>query len=428
MESFKHRLNNLFENHGELIKLRQLIEEQKRNAWLVGGCLRDLLLCRPIFDVDVAVEGDPTELAQQWAQLCSGRWFWLDRDRLQSRVLLPNQLTVDFTPLRASTIRGDQCLRDFTINSFALPFNGELACQTILDPLHGLQDLEQCTLKFCSSRSIADDPLRMLKGVRHAVSLQMNLSDEAIQQIQDEASAIQAVAGERIHDELGRILQSETPVLGLEKLHKCGLLYELFGKPSASWNADHSFHELREFNSRIVDYSEEESDEPTLGNSFSTRALFMLATFIRHYQPDNLPALLHEKLRLSRPHQRIVQCLQQAPDKQWFKLVEQVETPRQKALLVELLGHFPAEQMIYWSISLQILQKGKVHDLLEAYHQNQCLGKVPDLLDGHQIEDILQQFGKEIGQWQKRIKQEELSGGIHSPEDAIIWLKSKISD
>lgn len=426
MDNFQLRLNKLFENNPELKTLRQQFSDKHTEAWLVGGCLRDLLLSLPVTDIDIAVEKDPTALAQNWAKEINGRWFWLDEERLQSRVLLANQMMVDFVPLRAATISGDQSLRDFTVNSFALPLFDDFSRKTLLDPLNGLNDLEQRSLKFCSSRSIADDPLRMLKGIRHAITLQMNLSEQALQQIKTESADINSVAGERIRDEFGKILLTETPGLGFQLMLDTGLLQELFGPADASWVPVESFNELQRLHQLMQDWAADEEDEPAINEAYSSQSLFLLATFFRDYQPDNLPDVLHSKLRLSRQQQRIILSLQQEPDRQWLNQTLKVASVRQKAVLVESLGYFPAEQLIYWSIYRQLIPREMVYDLLGAYQSQQQLGRVPDLLDGNKLGDLLQGAGKEIGFWQQRIKLAELEDEIRDSTSAINWLKSQL--
>lgn len=428
MDSFKQRLTALFEKNPELQALRKLLRHNRLNAWLVGGSVRDLLLSRAVVDIDIAVDRDPTAIAQEWARKNNGRWFWLDQDRLQSRVLLANQLIVDFAPLRDATIAGDQSLRDFTINSLALSLDDEFSSHALMDPLNGLIDLEQRSLVFCSTRSIADDPLRMLKGIRHVVTLQMDLSNQALQQIKTESTAIKGIAGERIRDELGKILLTETPVLGFELMYDTGILQELFGPPTANWTPAQSFTDLQQLAQHMKAWSVDEEDGPVDNEPYSSCSLFMLATFFRDYQPNNLPDILHIRLRLSRHQQRIILSLQQEPDRQWLDRALKVASPRQKALLVEALGYFPVEQMIYWSIYRQMIPKDKVYELLEAYQNQQRLGRVPDLLDGNQLGGLLKKAGKEIGFWQQRIKLAELTGEIGDTARAISWLKSKISN
>ncbi len=428
MTSFKRRLAELFKQSPELLALKQLFQKNQTNAWLVGGCLRDLVLSRPVVDLDISVDKDPTSLAQAWAEENNGRWFWLDKERLQSRVLLANQMTVDFVPLRAATIGGDQILRDFTVNSLALPLSDNQSQQELLDPLDGLADIDKRSLRFCSSRSIADDPLRMLKGIRHAVTLQMELSQQALQQIKAESVDIHNIAAERIRDELGQILLADAPELGFELMLGTGLLQVLFGPADRSWSSADSFSELQLLQRRMSEWAADESSESTINEPYSSQSLFLLATFFRSYQPINLPDILHSKLRLSRQQQRIVLSLQQEPDSQWLAQTLKVASVRQKALLVEALGYFPTEQLIYWSIYRQLIPREMVYDLLGAYQSQQQLGRVSDLLDGNMLSDILHGSGKEIGFWQQRIKLAELDGVIDDSASAINWLKSQLSN
>jgi len=428
MDRFKKRLDNLFSDNPELIVLSSLFLQQRANAWLVGGCMRDLLLSQQSVDIDIAADQDPTEIAKQWARQCGGRWFWLDVERLQSRVLIKGKVTVDFAPLRAATITGDLNLRDFTVNALACPFDNNPSNQELIDPLNGLEALKQRSLQFCSTRSIAEDPLRMLKGIRHAVSQQMTLSGQAVQLIQDEAPAIKSIAGERIRDELGKILLAPNPVAGFELMHKTGLLPEVFGAAKQSWQSSQAFSELQKLSQGIDNYRPVEADEAVVDEPYNTKSLFLLATFIRLYQPVNLAQLLHERLRLSRQQQRIISSLQSAPDSHWMEHYHKAKSARQKAILVERLGYFPAEQLLYWSISQQVMQKEAVYDLLDNYRQQQQLGRVPDLLDGHQLATFLPPDSKEIGIWQQSIKDAELAGEICDKKHAISWLQNQISN
>ena len=95
----------------------------RTESYLVGGAIRDLLLGRPISDLDLISPGNPTELAKKFASLVGGHWFWLDQEHQQSRVVLkqnePNT-TFDFAPFRAPDLKNDLLDRDFTINAIAL--------------------------------------------------------------------------------------------------------------------------------------------------------------------------------------------------------------------------------------------------------------------------------------------------------------------
>jgi len=429
MTGFKQRLADLFDDYPELQRLKQLLQQNRVDAWLVGGTLRDLLLDRPVVDIDIAVAGDPTPAARAWAQKTRGRWFWLDSERKQSRVLFPQQLIVDFAPLRAATIAEDQALRDYTVNSLAVSLTEEGSSPVLLDPLGGVTHLEQKRLELCSTRSLPDDPLRMLKGIRHAVTLPMTLSAQSLQQIKEQAGRIGSVAGERIRDELGKILSAADPVAGLELLYETGLLAELLGSGQPDWDAGPTFSALRRLNQQMLELETGIDAEPGLEEPFNSRALFLLATLLRAYAPADLSNLLNRKLRLSRQQQRLLINLQQPPGEPWFALADRVTTARQKALLVEQLGFFPDEQLLYWAVYRQLIALDRIRDLLQSYYAQQQLGRVPDLLNGHQLRDLLPgRPDKEIGGWQQRIKAAELTGDIVNRLDVPEWLKTEISD
>jgi poly(A) polymerase len=141
-------------------------------CFLVGGALRDWQLGRPVADLDFAVSCDPTELARAFAAAVGGHWFLLDAERRQSRVVAGRRdVTYDFAPYRADDLAGDLRLRDFTINALALPVVAGNALPPLIDPLGGVSHLQTGLLRGCSSGVFQDDPLRILKGIRHCAAL-----------------------------------------------------------------------------------------------------------------------------------------------------------------------------------------------------------------------------------------------------------------
>ncbi|SHJ70405.1 poly(A) polymerase [Malonomonas rubra DSM 5091] len=429
MTNFNQRVDRLFVSHPDLEVLRQILAEEGISAWLVGGTLRDLLLQKEIVDIDIATVGDPSAAAQKWARKVAGRWFWLDEERSQSRVLTSSRLTVDFTPLRAPTIEGDLSLRDFRINAMALPLDGELNQPSLLDPLSGQDDLHSKCLRFCSERSLQDDPLRMLKGIRHAVTLPVKLDDASFTLIKEHAELLKNVAGERIRDELGKIFSSPDAVEGFTLLESSGLLQVLLGQSQPDYQRDLAVSALTSLQQSIEKIEAGIADNEGQTDPFNSRAIFFLATLLRFYRPEKLDELLHKTLRLSRQQERVIISLQQAPSVDWYRLAATLNDSRKKALLVEQLGYFPDEQLLYWAIYEQKISLDKVYNLLGSFYQEQKLGRVPDLLDGHQLRELLHdQPDSSIGEWQTRIKQAELDGQVNSAESASRWLQQQLSD
>ncbi|OEU71408.1 MAG: hypothetical protein BA864_04460 [Desulfuromonadales bacterium C00003093] len=431
MKNLPQQIDQLINDVPSLRSLIDLAEEMGITTWLVGGVLRDLLLERPIADIDLAAAADPTTLAKNWAARSGGRWFWLDRERKQSRVLLPKRLTVDFAPLRAPTLEADLLLRDFTINALAFKFNHTATDNTLIDPLNGCHHLIKRELHVTSRQSYVDDPLRMLKGIRHAVTLDMQLSETTVAQIQEFAQLIENVAGERIRDELGKILAAEQCFRGIRLLQETGLLRALLGPAQGSLDTEvmKALLQLEQQMARVRLIVGLEEKEPIREESFSQHSIFFLAALLAYYQPQNLPDILHRKLRLSRQQQKLILALQQTPSEHWFRLSGQLPTGRRQALLVEQLGYMPDEQLLYLSVSPNPLNFSKAIELQESFLTHQHLGRIPDILSGQELQKLLTEMPVEVtGLFLKRIKAAEITGEITDKNDVLQWLKKKITD
>ncbi len=154
-----------------------------------------------------------------------------------------------------------------------------------------------------------------------------------------------------------------------------------------------------------------EEKEAIREESFSQHSIFFLAALLAYYQPQNLPDILHRKLRLSRQQQKLILALQQTPSKHWFRLSGQLPTGRRQALLVEQLGYMPDEQLLYLSVSPNPLNFSKAIELQESFLTHQHLGRIPDILSGQELQKLLTEMPVEVtGLFLKRIKAAEITG------------------
>ncbi|MCF6179710.1 MAG: CCA tRNA nucleotidyltransferase, partial [Geopsychrobacter sp.] len=175
-------------------------------AWLVGGAVRDLLNAETPDDFDIAFAEDLTPLVKLWARRNNGHWFWLDKQRNQSRVVfVAAGLQFDFSALRAADISSDLKLRDFTLNAMALPLSVDPPINGLIDPLDGQNALKDGLLKGCSPGVFLDDPLRVLKGVRHVAERGWQVEPKTARLFVEAAPGLISVAGERIKSERSKI-------------------------------------------------------------------------------------------------------------------------------------------------------------------------------------------------------------------------------
>ena len=135
------------------------------NAWLVGGSVRDLLLGRPVIDIDLVVDADPGRVARGLAGTVGGSPFPLSERHGAWRVVGDGR-TIDVTRSRG-TLEQDLRLRDFTINAIAIPLAGGDA----VDPAGGRADLDAGLLRAVSDAVFDDDPLRLLRLPRWLIDL-----------------------------------------------------------------------------------------------------------------------------------------------------------------------------------------------------------------------------------------------------------------
>jgi tRNA nucleotidyltransferase/poly(A) polymerase len=211
------------------------------DIYLAGGSVRDRLLGRPLYDLDLTVAGDGLALARRLANRFGGAYYPLDDERGTGRVILgaaSNQpLIIDVAQFRGPDLAADLADRDFTINALALDLGaapdikGDLDLQNgqeIIDPHGGLEDLRKGVIRPVSDSVIRNDPLRALRAVRFAGQLGFALDPSIEALIRRDISGLEDVSGERIRDELSKILALPAAAPRLRQLDELGLLSTMF--------------------------------------------------------------------------------------------------------------------------------------------------------------------------------------------------------
>ncbi len=199
---------------------------------VVGGTVRDILLAKHPGDLDIALaKGSIPFVRTVIAILGGGSFVDLSGPEDEGARLVWQDIQVDVADYRkdASTIEEDLLLRDFTINSMAIPFeklSGDGPGPDLLDPAGGLKDLQGGVLRHCGA-AFVDDPVRMVRGFRFQATMGFSLVAETLSSIQKNCSLINRVAPERIRVELDMIFSSGKTAATLKDMHATTLLEKL---------------------------------------------------------------------------------------------------------------------------------------------------------------------------------------------------------
>ena len=192
------------------------------NVYLVGGAVREIALGRAPGDYDFVVDREAD--LQRFESLFCASSFILGKKPVQAHRIVAGDLSLDVV-LFDGRIENDLARRDFTINSIAYDVKGD----KIIDPLGGLGDLSRKVIRYQDRRVIADDPLRMLKAVRHfAVLREFRLDHDLKSAIRELGGLIHQAAPERIKYEMDQIMESGNAFEGIKAMEDTGLLFELF--------------------------------------------------------------------------------------------------------------------------------------------------------------------------------------------------------
>ncbi len=197
--------------------------------WIVGGTVRDHLMgCEPV-DYDIAVDGNPADFADLFSRTYGGRPVALGRGDFQVFRVAALGRFFDFSRIEGDNIEEDLRRRDFTINAMAVsPPGGR-----IIDPLDGLQDLYRRRIRMAASDVFERDPVRLVRAFRMAARYGLDLDPETEERIRIQASLLTQSAGERIRDELLKILEADRSSPVVIRMNEDGVLTELLPELSA---------------------------------------------------------------------------------------------------------------------------------------------------------------------------------------------------
>lgn len=241
-------------------KIGKAASESGIPVYVIGGFVRDKILGRPDKDIDIVCLGDGIELAAKTAEKFSSRpqvSFFKNFGTAQIRIQDTADdafYEIEFVGARKESYQHhsrkpdvlpgsfeeDRMRRDFTINTLAISLNKE-DFGALVDPLNGQEDIHQKIIRtpLPPDQTFIDDPLRMMRAIRFAAKLNFEIHAETFESIKRNAQRISIVSGERIIDEVNKIVMTEKPSTGFLLLYKSGLLKIIFPQMVALAGAEY---------------------------------------------------------------------------------------------------------------------------------------------------------------------------------------------
>ncbi len=245
---------NTIPHHPIFIEVAHVAALTAMPVHAIGGYVRDGILGRNSKDIDFVVLGSGIVFAEALAKHLNKEKELIVFKNFGTAMLRLNDIEIEIVGARREsyraesrkpivengTLEDDQNRRDFTINALAISLNSANFGE-IIDPFGGIKDLENKIIRTPLNPDItySDDPLRMLRAIRFATQLGFTIEQNSFESIAKNAHRIKIISGERIADELNKIILTPKPSIGFNLLDKSGLLDIIFPQFTALKGVDY---------------------------------------------------------------------------------------------------------------------------------------------------------------------------------------------
>jgi tRNA nucleotidyltransferase/poly(A) polymerase len=196
---------------------------RKKGVFVVGGSIRDLLSGRFPIDYDLAVTHDTVKFAHLLADRIAGHVVEFGKHGHTILRVVNRGHHYDIMPLNGKSIKEDLHRRDFTINAMALDISSDI----LVDPTDGRLDLAAKKIRMVNGDVFRKDPVRLVRAYRMAASFGFTIEKGTQAAIYRDAGLIRNSAGERIREELFKILNTAGACTHLAHMAKSGLLFSI---------------------------------------------------------------------------------------------------------------------------------------------------------------------------------------------------------
>ena len=230
-----------------------LSEKEKKEAYVVGGFVRDLIMQKKLNDIDIMVVGDGINYAKKIAEALGIKKI-VPFEKFGTALIPGNKIQIEVASARSeeylsnsrkpnkvtyTDLNGDLVRRDFTINAMAMHLSSK-NFGDIIDPYNGKNDIEKKILRtpLDPDETFSEDPLRMMRAAYFSSKLRFPIESECIESIKRQSERISIVSWERIRDEFIKILQTDKPSIGLTILQDTGIMKIVFPEIDKMYGID----------------------------------------------------------------------------------------------------------------------------------------------------------------------------------------------
>ncbi|MBI2644333.1 MAG: CCA tRNA nucleotidyltransferase [Candidatus Wildermuthbacteria bacterium] len=257
----------------EVVSVVKELEKHGFEAYVVGGCVRDLLLEKEPWDWDVATSATPEQIQSIFPDsFYENKFFTVtvktgsSNPRLKEIEITTYRAEFEYADRRrpgkveyAKNIEEDLSRRDFTINAVALGLKHE-----VVDPFHGQEDLKDKIIRAVgdADQRFQEDALRMMRAVRFFAALGFGVEQKTRAAIQKNSRLLKEISEERIRDEFSKIVMSGRPMEAIEELRELGLLQYIIPELEQGYGVTQNKHHIYtvwEHNLRSLQYAAEKN-------------------------------------------------------------------------------------------------------------------------------------------------------------------------
>jgi len=417
------------------------------DVYLVGGAIRELYLNNTPNDYDLILSAHKDLRIIE--DLFGAGAFVLGKKPIQTYRLTKKDVSLDITFLNTAP-ENDLARRDFTMNAIAF----DLTNDTFIDPLHGFDDIKKGLIRYPGKETIKDDPLRMLKAIRHFSFLNgFVIHHEIIDVIKELKHLIRETAPERIKYEMDQIAVSPDPYAGLKMMEETGLLFEIFPELQSLRQLDiekkfiletygHTIDGFRYLNKYNETYRLDVKDLRNVGYALLFHDLGKAFTFSYDESKEAVHFFYHERfsheiashimerLRFSSHEMKTVNALIDN-HMRIFLISNKESTEKATRRLSYKMGELTPSLVLLTICDMYGSSGGqdnpstkhvhkKCNELLHAYEEWKK-EPLPKLINGYDLIALGFREGPQIGKILNDIREKQIAGEMNEKEEALSY-------